>query len=152
MSSTRLILTSEVSGLGSAGDVVEVKGGYARNYLVPQGLATPWSRGGQKQVDALARARRAREAASLEEAQAFKARLEAQPVRIEVRTGQAGRLFGSVSTTDVAEAVAAAGLGAVDRRAVELPSPIRATGSHEASVRLRDDVSATVSLEVVGTR
>ena len=70
MSSTKLILTSEVSGLGSAGDVVEVKGGYARNYLVPQGLATPWTRGGQKQVDALARARRVREAASLEEAQA----------------------------------------------------------------------------------
>lgn len=152
MSSTRLILTHEVTGLGSAGDVVEVKGGYARNYLVPQGLATAWTRGGQKQVDQISKARRARETASLEEAQAVKARLEAQPVRVEVRTGQAGRLFGSVSTADVADAVSAAGLGSIDRRAVEFAAPVRQTGSHEATVRLRDDVSATIVLEVVGSR
>jgi large subunit ribosomal protein L9 len=152
MSTTKLILTHEVSGLGSAGDVIEVKGGYARNYLVPQGLATTWSRGGQKQVDALAKSRRAKEASSIEAAQAQKAKLEAQPIRITVRTGQAGRLFGSVSTADVAAAVAEAGLGPIDRRAVEFSSPVRQTGAHEASVRLRDDVSATLNLEVVGVK
>ena len=152
MGTTKLILTHEVSGLGSAGDIVEVKGGYARNYLFPQGLATGWTRGGQKQVDAIAKARRSREAASIEEAQALKARLEAQPVTISVRTGQAGRLFGSVSTADVQAAVAEAGLGSIDRRTVEFASPVRQTGSHEATVRLREDVSATLTLEVVGAK
>ena len=152
MSNTKLILTHEVSGLGSAGDIVEVKGGYARNYLVPQGLATAWTRGGQKQVDQIAKARKARAAASLEEAQAQKDRLEAQAVRIPVRTGQAGRLFGSVSTADVADAVEAAGLGSIDRRTVEFTSPVRSVGTHEATVRLREDVTASLTLEVVGKR
>ena len=152
MSNTKLILTHEVSGLGSAGDVVEVKGGYARNYLVPGGFAVSWTRGGQKQVESIATARRVREAASVEEAQATKVKLEAAPIRIVVRTGQAGRLFGSVSTTDVADAVLAAGLGAIDRRAIEFASPVRSTGTHEATVRLREDVSASLVLEVVGQR
>jgi large subunit ribosomal protein L9 len=149
---SKLILTHEVTGLGSAGDIVEVKGGYARNYLIPSGFAVAWSRGGQKQVDTIRAARKAREAASLEEAQALKARLEAQPVRLAVRTGQAGRLFGSVSPSDVADAVEASGLGSVDRRTIQFASPIRATGSHEASVRLREDVTATVTVEVVAAR
>ncbi|WP_375387432.1 50S ribosomal protein L9 [uncultured Amnibacterium sp.] len=152
MASTKLILTHEVSGLGSAGDIVEVKSGYARNYLVPQGFATAWTRGGQKQVDAISKARASRAAASLEDAQATKARLEAAPVRIPVRTGQAGRLFGSVSTADVADAVAEAGLGSIDRRTIEFASPVRATGTHSATVRLHDDVSASLTLEVVGKR
>ena len=149
---SKLILTQEVSGLGSVGDIVEVKGGYARNYLIPSGFAVAWTRGGQKQVDSLRAARKAREAASIEEAQALKARLEAEPVRLAVRTGQAGRLFGSVSASDVADAVSAAGLGQVDRRAIEFAAPIRATGSHEASVRLREDVTATLTVEVVAAR
>ncbi|MDP9026397.1 MAG: 50S ribosomal protein L9 [Actinomycetota bacterium] len=152
MATTKLILTHEVSGLGSAGDIVEVKGGYARNYLVPQGFATAWTRGGQKQVDAIAQARRTRAAASLEEAQATKARLEESPVRISVRTGQAGRLFGSVSTADVADAVSEAGLGSIDRRTIEFAAPVRSTGTHEATVRLREDVTASITLEVVGRR
>jgi large subunit ribosomal protein L9 len=152
MANTKLILTHEVSGLGSAGDIVEVKGGYARNYLVPQGFATAWTRGGQKQVDQISKARKAREAASLEEAQAQKARLEAQSVRISVRTGGTGRLFGSVSTADVAAAVDEAGLGPIDRRTVEFAAPVRSTGTHEATVRLRDDVTASLTLEVVGKR
>ena len=149
---SKLILTHEVTGLGSAGDVVDVKGGYARNYLIPSGFAVAWSRGAQKQVDTIRAARKAREAASLEEAQALKARLEAQPVRLAVRTGQAGRLFGSVSVSDVADAVQAAGLGSVDRRTIQFASPIRSTGSHEASVRLREDVTATLTVEVVAAR
>ena len=145
----KIILTQEVSGLGSPGDVVEVKGGYARNYLVPSGFAVPWTRGAEKQIDMLRAARRAREAASIEESQHTKMRIEAQPVRLSVRTGQAGRLFGSVSASDIAAAIEAQGLGTVDRRSIELAAPIRATGTHEATIRLREDVTAHVAVEVV---
>lgn len=148
----KLILTAEVSGLGSAGDVVEVKNGYARNYLVPRGFAVQWSRGGEKQVDSLRAARAAREAHSLEDAQALKAKLEENPVRITVKAGREGRLFGSVSTADVAEAIGAAGLGQIDKRAIELAAPIKATGEHEASVRLRDEVVAAIRLDVVAAK
>jgi large subunit ribosomal protein L9 len=148
----KIILTQEVTGLGSPGDVVDVKGGYARNYLLPSGFAVAWSRGGEKQVESLRAARRAREAASIEEAQHMKMKLEANPVRLSVRTGQAGRLFGSVSAADVAQAIESAGIGAVDRRTIELASPIRSTGGYEASIRLREDVTATVSLEVVAAK
>lgn len=149
---SKLILTSEVSGLGSAGDVVEVKNGYARNYLVPQGLAITWSKGAEKQVDSLKAARAAREAASLEDAQAQKAKLEASPVKLTVKAGREGRLFGSVKTADVAAAVAAAGLGEIDKRAIELSAPVKAVGRHEATVRLRSDVIAALAIDVVAAR
>ena len=116
----KVILTHEVSGLGAAGDVVEVKNGYARNYLVPQGFATPWTRGGQKQVDQIKAARAARELHSIEDAQALKAKLESGKVKLAVKAGLGGRLFGSVKTVDVAAAVAGAGLGDVDTRTSEI--------------------------------
>src|SRR5690242_3903176 len=115
---SKLILTSEVSGLGSAGDVVEVKNGYARNYLIPQGFAVAWTRGGEKQVDQLKAGRAARELATLEEAQSLKAKLESAPVRLTVKAGREGRLFGSVKTADIADAVSAQGLGSVDKRTI----------------------------------
>ena len=148
----KVILTHEVSGLGAAGDVVEVKNGYARNYLVPQGFATPWTRGGQKQVDQIKAARSARELHSLEDAQAVKAKLESEKVRLTVKAGVGGRLFGSVKTADVAAAVADAGLGELDKRKIEIPTPIKAVGEHEATVRLRDEVSATITLQVVAAK
>ncbi|HIY64985.1 MAG TPA: 50S ribosomal protein L9, partial [Candidatus Agrococcus pullicola] len=104
----KVILTNEVTGLGSAGDVVEVKNGYARNYLVPQGFATPWTRGGEKQVDQIKSARAAREHATIEEAHDLKAKIEAAPLRVSVKAGAEGRLFGSVQPRDIAEAVEAA--------------------------------------------
>jgi large subunit ribosomal protein L9 len=146
---SKLILTSEVSGLGSAGDVVEVKNGYARNYLIPQGFAVAWSRGGQKQVDSIKAARAARELHSLEDAQSLKAKLEETPVRLTVKAGREGRLFGSVKTEDIANAVSSAGIGSVDQRTNELAAPINAVGRHEASVRLREDVIAAITLVVV---
>jgi large subunit ribosomal protein L9 len=149
---SKLILTSEVSGLGSAGDVVDVKNGYARNYLVPQGFAVPWTRGGQKQVDSIKAARAARELHSLEDAQALKARLEENPVKLTVKAGREGRLFGSVTTADVVAAVEAAGLGSLDKRAVELSAPIKSVGQHEATVRLRDEVVAGITLQVVAAK
>jgi large subunit ribosomal protein L9 len=149
---SKVILTHEVSGLGSAGDVVEVKNGYARNYLVPQGFATPWTRGGEKQVEAIKSARAAREHASIEEAQDLAAKLKANVVTLTVKAGAEGRLFGSVKPADVAAAVEAAGLGAVDKRRVELVAPIKSTGSHEAIVKLRDDIVATITLKVVAAK
>lgn len=149
---SKLILTSEVSGLGSAGDVVEVKNGYARNYLIPQGFAVAWSRGGEKQVEQIKSARAAREHATLEEAQAHKDALEANRVRLTVKAGKEGRLFGSVTTADIAEAVSAAGLGAIDRRVIELAAPIKTVGDHEATVKLRDGLTAVIRLQVIAAR
>jgi large subunit ribosomal protein L9 len=148
----KVILTHEVSGLGEAGDIVEVKNGFARNYLVPQGFATPWTRGGQKQVDQIKAARQSRALHSLEDAQALKAKLEDGKVKLAVKAGDGGRLFGSVKTSDVADAVAAAGLGSIDKRKVEIPTPIKSVGDHEATVRLHDDVSATITLQVVAAK
>ena len=149
---SKLILTHEVTGLGAPGDVIDVKPGYARNYLIPSGLAVAWTRGGEKQIESIKAARAARELATVEEAQQLKARLEQTTVTLQVKAGTGGRLFGSVKTSDVASAVAAAGLGEIDKRKIELPSAIRATGTHEATVRLRDDVAATISLSVVAAR
>ncbi|MFZ4078598.1 MAG: 50S ribosomal protein L9 [Microbacteriaceae bacterium] len=149
---SKLILTNEVSGLGSAGDVVEVKNGYARNYLIPQGFAVAWSRGGEKQVEQIRAARKARALATLEEAQALKSKLESTKVKLAVKVGRDGRLFGSVKTDHIATAVAAAGLGDIDKRKIEIVSPIKFTGDHEATVRLREDLVATITLQVVAAK
>jgi large subunit ribosomal protein L9 len=148
----KLILTHEVTGLGTPGDVIEVKNGYARNYLVPQGLAVQWTRGGEKQVESIKAARVAREHATIEEAQDLRARLQAATVKLTVKAGEGGRLFGSVKNSDVANAVAAAGVGTVDKRKIEITSPIKLTGTHEATVRLRDDIVATITLQVVAAK
>ncbi|MEJ5868354.1 50S ribosomal protein L9 [Pseudokineococcus sp. 5B2Z-1] len=145
----KLILTQEVSGLGEPGEVVEVKDGYGRNYLLPRSLATPWTKGGQKQVDDIRRARRAREIASVEEAQSVRATLQEQPVRLSANAGQGGRLFGAITPADVAEAVRAATGKDVDRRKVEIGQPIKSLGSYTVTVRLHPDVQASVDVEVV---
>jgi large subunit ribosomal protein L9 len=149
---SKLILTHEVTGLGAPGDVVDVKNGFARNYLIPQGWAVVWTRGGEKQIEQIKAARAAREHATIEEAQDLKAKLQATPVTLTVKAGQGGRLFGSVKTSDVAEAVSAAGLGSLDKRKIELSAPIKATGEHEATVRLRDDLVATITVRVVAAK
>lgn len=148
----KLILTNEVAGLGSAGDVIEVKNGYARNYLVPRGYAVAWTRGGQKQVESIQAARKARQIHDLDEATALKDKLEGTKVRLVVKAGREGRLFGSVKTADVADAVAAADLGAIDKRKVHFAAPIKSTGEHEATVRLHDDVTAVITLQVVAAK
>ena len=146
---SKLILTHEVTGLGAPGDVIDVKNGYARNYLIPQGFAVVWTRGGEKQIGSIKAARTAREHATLEEAQDLRDRLQAATVTLTVKAGESGRLFGSVKTVDIADAVAAAGLGAIDKRKIELSAPIKATGRHEATVRLRDELVATITIQVV---
>ncbi len=149
---SKLILTNEVSGLGSAGDVGEVKDGYARNYLVPKGFAVIWTQGGEKQVESIKAARDARALATAEEAQTLKAKLEEKSIRLIAKAGVGGRLFGSVKTSDVAAAVAAAGLGEIDKRKVAFVAPIRVAGEHTATVRLHGDVVATLKLQVVGKK
>lgn len=149
---SKVILTNEVSGLGSAGDVVEVKNGYARNFLIPKGFAVAWTKGGEKQVDSIRAGREARAMATVEEAQTLKARLEEKPIRIAVKAGKEGRLFGAVKTADVVAAIVSAGLPEVDKRKVEFAGPVRVTGNHEATVRLHGDVVATVTLQVVAAK
>jgi large subunit ribosomal protein L9 len=145
----KLILTQEVSGVGAPGDVVEVKDGYGRNYLVPRGLAVAWTKGGEKQVASIRAARSSREIKTLEEAQQVRAQLEGRRVRLAVRAGASGRLFGAVTTGDVAEAISAAGGPTVDRRKVELQQPIKSLGDYTVQVRLHPDVQATVPVQVV---
>jgi large subunit ribosomal protein L9 len=145
----KLILTQEISGLGAPGDVVEVKDGYGRNYLVPRGYALRWTRGGEKQLTAIRRGREIREIADLGQAKTARAELEALKVTLTARAGAAGRLFGAVTPAEVVEAVAAAGGPKLDRRRVEIAEPIKTLGAHQVSVRLHPEVSAAVTVNVV---
>ncbi|MFI5984127.1 50S ribosomal protein L9 [Streptomyces sp. NPDC098789] len=145
----KIILTHEVSGLGTAGDVVDVKDGYARNYLVPRGFAIRWTKGGEKDVAQIRRARKIHEIATIEQANEFKAKLEAVKVRLATRSGDTGRLFGSVTPADIATAIEASGGPKVDKRRVELASPIKTLGSYQVSVRLHAEVVANLGVEVV---
>ncbi|MFJ1748924.1 50S ribosomal protein L9 [Streptomyces sp. NPDC088116] len=145
----KIILTHEVTGLGAAGDVVDVKDGYARNYLVPRGFAIRWTKGGEKDVAQIRRARKIHEIATIEQANEIKARLEGVKVRLAVRSGDAGRLFGSVTPADLASAIKTAGGPEVDKRRIELGSPIKTLGSHQVSVRLHPEVAAKLGIEVV---
>jgi large subunit ribosomal protein L9 len=144
----KLILTHEVSGLGTPGDVVDVAAGYGRNYLIPRGFAIAWTRGAEKQVELIKRARAVREIRTLEDAQAVAAQLQRLRVRIKRRAGESGRLFGSVGPADIATAVRDSGGPELDRRRIEVPDPIKTTGSHNVKVRLHPEVSASVSIEV----
>ncbi|WKX71523.1 50S ribosomal protein L9 [Streptomyces sp. XD-27] len=145
----KIILTHEVSGLGTAGDVVDVKDGYARNYLVPRGFAIRWTKGGEKDVEQIRRGRKIREIATIEQASEVKAQLEGVKVRLSTRAGEAGRLFGSVTQADIAAAIKAAGGPDVDKRRIEVAAPIKSLGAHQVSVRLHADVVAKLGIEVV---
>ena len=144
----KLILTQEVTGLGAPGDVVDVAPGYGRNYLLPRGFALPWTRGAEKQVDLIKRARAVREIRTLEDAQVVAGKLQKLTVRLKRRAGSNGRLFGSVGPSDIAAAVREAGGPEIDRRKIVVPDPIKSAGSHRVQVRLHPDVSATVNLEI----
>ena len=147
----KLILTHEVSNLGEPGDVVEVKDGYGRNYLLPRNFAIRWSKGAAKQVESIKAARDARAVHDLEEAQQIKERLEAEPVNVGVRAGEGGRLFGAVTVSDIASALDDIG-ASVDKRRIEVGNPIKTLGAHDVAVRVHPEVSATVHLNVVPTK
>ncbi|MEV7966046.1 50S ribosomal protein L9 [Sphaerisporangium sp. NPDC088356] len=147
----KLILTNEVSGLGAPGDIVEVKDGYGRNYLIPRGFAMRWTRGGEKQIDSIKKARDAREIRDLGTAKEVAGRLGSLRVTLKTRAGDSGRLFGSVTTGDIADAVKAAGGPLLDRRRIEITNAIKSVGSHRVSVRLHPEVAANLDVEVVGS-
>ena len=148
----KIILTHEVSGLGTPGDIVEVKNGYGRNYLLPQGFAIQWSKGAEKQVTVIRRARDAREIRDLGQANEVKGQLEGLKVTMTARSGSGGRLFGSITSAEIVDAVKSAGGPTLDRRRLELAAPIKTTGSYKVQVKLHPEVTATFPVNVVGSK
>jgi large subunit ribosomal protein L9 len=144
----KLILTQEVNGLGGPGDVVDVAGGYGRNYLVPRGLAMRWTRGGEKQIELIKRARSVRQIRGLDDAKAAAVTLGQLNVRVTRKAGTGGRLFGAVPPADIAAAVLAAGGPELDKRRIEIKNPIKTVGPHEVAIRLHPEVRATLTVEV----
>lgn len=144
----KVILTHEVSKLGTAGDVVDVKPGFARNYLLRNNLATEWTKGGQKQVDSITKARETRSIKTLDEAKSVKGNLENAKVTLKARAGDNGRLFGAVTTGEIADAIKEAGAGSVDKRKIEITTPMRSLGEYSVLVRLHPEVQATVDVKV----
>lgn len=145
----KIILTQDVPNLGAPGDVVEVKNGYGRNYLLPQGLAIIATKGAEKQITTIKRVRLNREVRGVEHAKEIAGALASLSVKLPARAGEGGKLFGSVTTADVVAAVKAAGGPALDKRHVVLPGHIKALGSHKVSVKLHPGVEQEISLEVV---
>ena len=146
----KLILTQEVSGLGSAGDVVEVRDGYGRNYLIPQGSAIRWTKGGEKTIESIKKARSARSVRDADHAAEVKAKLEGSTFNVKVRAGESGRLFGAVTPAEIADAINETISGeTVDKRTIVLGNAIKSLGAHTVTVKVHDDVEATVSLNVV---
>lgn len=145
----KIILTQEVENLGAAGDVVEVKDGYGRNYLIPRGVAIRWTRGAQAQADSIKAARAARAVRDEAHAAELKAKLEGKAIDVKVKAGQGGRLFGAVTVADIAAALGEAAGEAIDKRTIVLGNPIKALGNHAVSVKLHDEVSVAVTLNVI---
>jgi large subunit ribosomal protein L9 len=145
----KIVLREDVDRLGKKGDLLEVAPGYARNYLVPRGLAIVASRGAEKQAAAMRRNRDVRDTREREQAQALVAQLTAAPVLVTARAGEGGKLFGSVTSADIAAAIESTSGVTVDRRKVSLDEPIKALGTSEVEVALHTDVKVTVTVEVV---
>ncbi|HEY3238903.1 MAG TPA: 50S ribosomal protein L9 [Acidimicrobiia bacterium] len=145
----KIVLRSDVANLGRKGDLVEVADGYARNYLVPKGLAITASKGSARQSEAMRRSRQVRDTKEREGAEAMARLLETRRIEITARAGEGGRLFGSVTTTDVAEALEAQAGVHLDRRKLHLDEPIKTLGVHEVPVRLHPEVPVVITVEVV---
>ncbi len=147
----KLILTAAVDKLGVPGDIVEVKNGYGRNYLLPRGLAIVATRGAEKQIEGIQRAQEARAIRDLDHAREVREQLEALTgVSVAVRTSAQGKLFGSVKTDDIAAAVKQAGGPNLDKRNIELPKGlVKKTGNYQVKIQLHSDVAAKINFEVV---
>jgi large subunit ribosomal protein L9 len=145
----KLILTQDVTGLGAPGDVVEVAPGYGRNYLVPQGLAIQATRGARSRSRRSAGPARSARCATSGHAKEIQGQLAGLQVRLPARSGDGGRLFGSITSADVVAAVQQAGGPKLDRRLITLKNPIKSLGSHTVTVKVHPEVEATVTLEVV---
>jgi large subunit ribosomal protein L9 len=148
----KLILTADVPNLGAPGEIVEVKDGYGRNYLLPRKMAIVATRGAEKQVAAITRAQKSRQIRDLGHAKEVAGSLGDLKIVIKAKAaGDSGRLFGSVTAADVVEAVRAAGGPPLDKRAVEVSSQIKTIGSHPVTVRLHPDVTAELAVNVVAS-
>lgn len=145
----KVILAADVEKLGHKGDVVTVADGYGRNYLVPKGLAMAASKGALKQAEQMRRAREEDEKKAKEAAAAKVATLGATPVYISARAGEEGKLFGSVTNSDVARAIEEQLGESIDRRHIRMEDAIRSLGSHQIEVHLHEDVNALVTVEVI---
>ncbi|MEA2451430.1 MAG: large subunit ribosomal protein [Actinomycetota bacterium] len=145
----KVILAADVEKLGRKGDVVVVADGYGRNYLVPKGLAMTASKGALKQAEQMRRAREELDQKAKEAAAGKVATLAASPVYISARAGEEGKLFGSVTNSDVARAIEEQLGEAIDRRDIRMEDSIRTLGSHQIEVHLHEDVNALVTVEVI---
>jgi large subunit ribosomal protein L9 len=143
-----VILREDVKSLGKAGEMVRVKPGYARNFLLPRGLAFEATEGNKKRIAAEAKARETRLAGEKAAASALAAKLGAATVALKGKAGEEGKLFGSITAQDIADGLAAKGLE-VDRRRIELEHPIKTLGFHSVAVRLHPEVHAEVKVNVV---
>ena len=144
----QVVLRTDVPDLGKRGDVIDVADGYARNYLVPRGLAMKASKGAAEQATVMRRSRDVKDARERGAAEEVATKLVPQVIRLTSRAGGEGKLFGSVTTTDVAEAVLAQTGIELDRRKLHLDEPIRMVGTHRVTVRLHSDVEFPVTVEV----
>ena len=147
MANVKLILKEDVTGLGHAGDVVTVKPGYAKNFLVPEGKATLASEAKIREVEHLKRQIAEKVAKELSDLKKSKKALEALDLEVKAKAGEEGKLFGSVTAVQVAELLAARGIE-IDRRKIELPEAIKDLGEHSVNVRLHREVVATLRLKV----
>jgi len=148
MAHSEVLLVKPVDGLGAEGDQVKVRAGYARNFLLPQGIAVPLTQSNRKQVDALKKARAVREAKELDGAQALAKQIEKAAIAIAVKTGEGGKLFGAVTAHDLHDKLAAAGIP-VEKRRIHLGQPVKTLGKHEVKIRLHPEVTVEMSFEVV---
>ena len=148
MAHNEVLLLKPVDGLGAEGDQVKVRAGYARNFLLPQGMAVPLTLSNRKQVDALKKARGLREAKELGGAQELAKQIEKTAIAIAVKTGEGGKLFGAVTANDLYEKLAAAGV-VIEKRRIHLGQPVKTLGKHEVKIKLHTDVTVDFSFEVV---
>ncbi|MDP1581193.1 MAG: 50S ribosomal protein L9 [Candidatus Didemnitutus sp.] len=148
MAHSEVLLLKPVDGLGAEGDQVKVRAGYARNFLLPQGMAVPLTVSNRKQVEALKRARGLREAKELNGAQEIAAKLAKTNIAIAVKTGEGGKLFGAVTVNDIHEKLVAAGIE-IEKRRIHLGQPVKTLGKHEVKIKLHTDVSVELSFDVV---
>jgi large subunit ribosomal protein L9 len=145
----KVILRADVDTVGKRGDIVDVRDGYARNYLVPKGLAIRATPGAEQQAAAMRRARDVRDAQDRSAAEEIASRLVPKTITVAARAGTEGRLFGSITSTDIVEAVAAQAGIEIDRKRVHLAEPIKTLGTHLVPAKLHTDVEFPITVEVV---
>ncbi len=148
MANAELLLLQPVENLGDEGDTISVKTGYARNYLLPRGLAIPVTRANRKQIEALKTRAEKRRASELEGAQATAAKLETIQIVFAVQTGPGGKMFGAVTAQDLVSRIAENGVE-LDKKQVSLYNPVKSLGRHSTRIRLHPEVSLDFEFEVV---